>query len=134
MFKIKKKAQVPKPPVLYNIIEDYTEFDAPGNVTVCAMTLPEDEAAHAKVLSESYDVPIDTMTRLLREGGLYPYPQVGGIVTRGLFACRLDQNGAAPKQTWVLDLMQSAEAEQLARTLTLSLEEAEFRVFIRTLP
>ena len=40
MFKIKKKIDKPKPPALYNIIEDYSEFDAPGNVTVCAMTLP----------------------------------------------------------------------------------------------
>ena len=47
MYKIKKKAPTSKPPILYNIIEDYTEFDAPGDVTVCAMTQPEDEAAHA---------------------------------------------------------------------------------------
>jgi hypothetical protein len=134
MFKIKRKAQAPKPLILYNIIEDYTEFDAPGNVTVCAMTLPEDEAAHARILSESYDIPLDAMTRLLREGGLYWYPQIGGIVTRGLFACRLDPTGAAPKQTWTLDLMQSAEAEQLARVRTLAPEEAAFRVFMRTLP
>jgi hypothetical protein len=134
MFKIKKKASAAKPPALYNIIEDYTEFDAPGNVTVCAMTLPEDEAAHAKILSESYDIPLEVMTRLLREGGVYVYPEVGGIVTRGLFACRLDSSGAAPKQTWVLDLMQSAEAEQVARAQAIPLEEAAFRVFMRTLP
>ena len=42
MFKIKKKIEKPKPPILYNVIEDYSEFDAPGNVTACAMTLPED--------------------------------------------------------------------------------------------
>ena len=134
MYKIKKKAPTSKPPILYNIIEDYTEFDAPGDVTVCAMTQPEDEAAHAKILAESYDIPIDAMTRLLREGGLYTYPQVGGIVTRGLFACRIDPTGVAPKQTWVLDLMQSAEAEQLVRAQDLPLEEAAFRVFMRTLP
>ena len=134
MFKIKKKASPAKPPALYNVIEDYTEFDAPGNVTLCAMTLPEDEAAHAKILSESYDIPLEVMTRLLREGGVYAYPEVGGIVTRGLFACRLDSSGAAPKQTWVLDLMQSAEAEQLARAQAVPLEEAAFRVFMRTLP
>ena len=46
MFKIKKRAEKPKPTVLYNIIEDYSEFDAPGNVTACAMSLPEDLAAH----------------------------------------------------------------------------------------
>jgi hypothetical protein len=113
MFKIKKKIEKPKPPVLYNVIEDYSEFDAPGNVTACAMTLPEDLAAHAKILAESYDVPLDRMTQLLTEGGVYVYPQVGGLLTRGLFACRIDAGGAMPKQTWVLDLMQFAEAEQL---------------------
>jgi hypothetical protein len=134
MFKIKKKATTAKPPALYNIIEDYTEFDAPGNVTVCAMTLPEDEAAHAKVLSESYDIPLDAMTRLLHDGGIYRYPPAGGIVTRGLFACRVDSSGVAPKQTWTLDLTQSAEAEQLARGFGIPVEEAAFRVFMRTLP
>jgi hypothetical protein len=29
MFKIKKKVEKPKLPVLYNVIEDYSEFDAP---------------------------------------------------------------------------------------------------------
>ncbi|MBM4125615.1 MAG: hypothetical protein FJ246_11815, partial [Nitrospira sp.] len=78
MFKIKKKAVGPaKPPVLYNIVEDYTEFDAPGNVTVCAMTEPENLEAHARILSESYEVPLEAMTRLLREGGCYVYPQEG---------------------------------------------------------
>jgi len=28
MFKIKKKAEKPKRTVLYNVIEDYSEFDA----------------------------------------------------------------------------------------------------------
>jgi hypothetical protein len=134
MFKIKQKASVAKTPALYNIIEDYTEFDAPGNVTVCAMTLPEDEAAHAKILSESYEIPLEVMTRLLHEGGVYTYPAVSGIVTRGLFACRLDASGTVPKHTWVLDLMQSAEAEQLARAQRIQLEEAAFQVFMRTLP
>ena len=50
MFKIKKKVEKPKLPVLYNVIEDYSEFDAPGNVTACAMTLPEDLPGHAKIL------------------------------------------------------------------------------------
>ena len=49
MYKIKKKAEKPKSTILYNIIEDYSEFDAPGNVTACAMTLKEDLVAHAKV-------------------------------------------------------------------------------------
>lgn len=37
MFKIKKKVTAPKPPILYNVIEDHSEFDVPGNVTACAM-------------------------------------------------------------------------------------------------
>jgi len=134
MFKIKKKSEQPKPPVLYNIIEDYSEFDAPGNVTACATTLPEDLAAHAKVLSESYGIPLERMTQLLTEGGLYVYPQVGGLLTRGLFACRIDSTRTVAKQTWTLDLMQFAEAEQLARARGLALEEAAALVFHQTLP
>jgi len=134
MFKIKKRTDKPKPTVLYNIIEDYSEFDEPGNVTACAMTLPEDLAAHAKVLSESYDVPLDIMTRLLTEGGTYVYPQEGGILTRGLFACVLEGGDAIPKQTFVLDLVQFAEAEQTTRAQSVSLLEAARNVFYRTLP
>lgn len=132
MFKIKKKAE--KPTVLYNIVEDYSEFDAPGNVTLCAMTLAEDLRAHAKVLSESYDVPFDAMAKLLSEGGVYVYPQAGGLLTRGLFACVMDRSGASPKQTFVLDLMQFAEAEQVARGRALPLVDAAKEVFYRTLP
>jgi hypothetical protein len=134
MFKIKKKIDKPKPPVLYNIVEDYSEFDAPGNVTVCAMTEKEDLPGHAKILAESYDVPLEKMTQLLTDGGTYVYPQVGGVLTRGLFACRVDPAGSSPKQTFVLDLMQFAEAEQLARARAWSLEEAASEVFRRTLP
>ncbi|CAI4031819.1 hypothetical protein DNFV4_02239 [Nitrospira tepida] len=134
MFKIKKKAVQPKPPTLYNIIEDYTEFDAPGNVTICAMTEEEDLAAHAKVLAESYEVPLEEMTKVLREGGLYHYPQEGSLITKGLFVCRIDSEGAKPKQTWLLDLMQMCEAEQLARSAAIPLAEAAARVFYRTLP
>ncbi|HEU0069344.1 MAG TPA: hypothetical protein VFQ26_08820 [Nitrospiraceae bacterium] len=134
MYKIKKKAEKPKSTILYNIIEDYSEFDAPGNVTACAMTLQEDLAAHAKVLSESYEVPLDTMAKLLTEGGAYVYPQVGGILTRGLFACRIDPTGAVPKQTWTLDLMQFAEAEQLSQARGIPLDEVAAMVFHRTLP
>ena len=134
MFKIKKKVEKPKPVVLYNIVEDYSEFDAPGNVTVCAMTLAEDLPAHAKILSESYDVPLDQTTTLLVEGGIYIYPQTGGLLTRGLFACTVDRSGGGPKQTFVLDLMQFAEAEQLARSRGISLEEAAGQVFRQTLP
>jgi hypothetical protein len=134
MFKIKKRTDKPKTTVLYNIIEDYAEFDAPGNVTACAMTLPEDAAAHAKVLAESYDVPHETMTKLLTEGGTYVYPQERGILTRGLFACLLQTGDAVPKQTFVLDVMQFAEAEQTARARSMSLLEAARDVFYRTLP
>lgn len=134
MFKIKKKAVKSKPPILYNIVEDYSEFDAPGNVTVCAMTLQEDLPAHAKVLSESYEVPLETMMKLLAEGGVYVYPQIGGILTRGLFACRVDPTGEAPKQTWTLDLMQFAEAEQLAHARSIPLGEVAAMVLHRTLP
>lgn len=134
MFKIKKRVDKPKPAVLYNIIEDYSEFDAPGNVTVCAMTEKEDLAGHAKILSESYDVPLERMTALLTDGGVHVYPQVGGLVTRGLFACSVDATGRNPKQTFVLDLMQFAEAEQLVRARSLPLVEAAMEVFRRTLP
>lgn len=134
MYKIKKKAEKSKSTILYNIIEDYSEFDAPGNVTACAMTLKEDLVAHAKVLSESYEVPLDTMAKLLTEGGAYVYPQVGGILTRGLFACRIDPTGAVPKQTWTLDLMQFAEAEQLSQARGIPLDEVAAMVFHRTLP
>jgi hypothetical protein len=74
------------------------------------------------------------MTRLLREGGLYVYPQAGLLVTKGLFVCRLDPSGSVPKQTWLLDVVQYAEAEQLTRSYGLTLEEASARVFYRTLP
>ena len=134
MFKIKKKTEKPKPTVLYNVIEDYSEFDAPGNVTACAMTLTEDLPGHAKILSESYDVPLEIMTTLLKDGGVYVYPQVGGLLTRGLFACLVDQTGDSPKQTFILDLMQFAEAEQLVRARSISLAEAAMEVFRRTLP
>ena len=134
MFKINKKSAKLKPTILYNVIEDYSEFDAPGNVTACAMTHQEDLPAHAKVLSESYEVPLEKMTKLLTEGGVYVYPQVGGILTRGLFACRIDPTGAVPKQTWTLDFMQFAEAEQLSQARGIPLDEVAAMVFHRTLP
>ena len=134
MFKIKKKSEKPKPLILYNVIEDYTEFDEPGNVTVCAMTLTEDLAGHARVLSESYSVPLEQMTELLARGGLYIYPREAGLITKGLFACTVDPTGSKPKQTWVLDLLQYAEAEQVAKARGISLEEAVTWVFFKTLP
>ncbi|GKS58164.1 hypothetical protein YTPLAS18_16910 [Nitrospira sp.] len=134
MFKIKKKTPSAKLPVLYNIIEDYTEHDAPGNVTVCAMTQPEDAAGHAKVLAESYEVPLEEMTELLSHGGVYQYPQEGSLITRGLFVCRVDPDEQQPKHSWVLDLMQFSEAEQLARSQSIPLAEAAARVFYRSLP
>ena len=97
------------------------------------MTEPEDLAAHAQVLAESHDVPLEIMTNLLSDGGVYVYPQTGSLVTRGLFQCWMDPSGSRPKQTWVLDVMQHAEAEQLMRSYGLSLEEAAARVFTRTL-
>lgn len=83
MFKIKKKIEKPKPPILYNVIEDYSEFDAPGNVTVCAMTLPEDLAAHAKILAERYDVPLEQMLQLLTDGACTCIPKWGGCSRGG---------------------------------------------------
>lgn len=134
MFKIKRKAEKPKRAVLYNIVEDYSEFDAPGNVTVCAMTESEDLPTHAKILSESYDVPLETMTTLLTTGGTYVYPEIGGILTRGVFACRIDPAGQGPKQTWTLDLLQFAEAEHVVRSKSLPLVDAAWEVFQKTLP
>jgi len=134
MFKIKKKADKPKRLVLYNIVEDYSEFDAPGNVTVCAMTEPEDLPTHAKILSESYDVPLEEMTALLANGGTYVYPQIGGILARGLFACRIDRAGQGLKFTWTLDLMQFAEMEQMARSRSIPPVEAAWEVLRKTLP
>ncbi|WP_454062479.1 hypothetical protein [Candidatus Nitrospira salsa] len=135
MFKVKKRPlKKEKLPILYNILENYTDHDPPGNVMVCAMTESEDLLAHARVLSESYEVPLDTMTQLLTDGGLYEYPQAGALVTKGLFVCKVDAAGEDPKQTWVLDLEQYADAEQLRQSWGLSMEEAAARVFYRTLP
>ncbi len=135
MYKVKKRPmKKEKLPVLYNILENYTDHDPPGNVMVCAMTEAEDLSTHAKVLSESYDIPIETMTELLADGGLYHYPQTGTLVTKGLFMCKVDRSGQEPKQTWVLDLEQYADAEQLSRSWGLSMAEGAERVFYRSLP
>ena len=134
MFKIKKRPLKPaKEPQLYNVLENYTDFDPPGNVMVCAMAGEENIEHHAKVLGESYEIPVDEMHRLLTEGGLYTYPETGGVVTRGLFVCRIDPTGQEPKQTWVLDLEQTSQAEQLARFSDIPLPEAAARVFYRGL-
>ena len=134
MFKIKKRPLKPaKEPQLYNVLENYTDFDPPGNVMVCAMAGEENIEHHAKVLGESYEIPLDDMRRLLTEGGLYTYPEAGGVVTRGMFVCRIDPAGREPKQTWVLDLEQTAQAEQLARFSDIPLAEAVERVFYRGL-
>ncbi|HBR51250.1 MAG TPA: hypothetical protein DEA71_14340 [Nitrospira sp.] len=134
MFKIKRKVEKPKRTVLYNIVEDYSEFDAPGNVTVCAMTEQEDLPIHAKILSESYDVPLETMIMLLTTGGTYVYPDIGGILTRGLFACRIDPTREGIKYTWTLDVVQFAEAEYMVRSRALSLVEAAWEVLGKALP
>ena len=132
MFKIKKRPLKPaKEPQLYNVLENYTDFDPPGNVMVCAMAGEENIEHHAKVLGESYEIPHEDMLRLLTDGGLYSYPEAGGVVTRGMFVCRIDPTG--PKQTWVLDLEQTAQAEQLARFSSIPLTEAVERVFYRGL-
>lgn len=134
MFKIKKRPLKPaKEPQLYNVLENYTDFDPPGNVMVCAMAGEENIEHHAKVLGESYEIPYDDVRRLLTEGGLYAYPETGGVVTRGMFVCRIGPTGQEPKQTWVLDLEQTAQAEQLARFSDISLAEAVERVFYRGL-
>ena len=54
-------------------------------------------------------------------------------MTRGLFVCRIDPTGQEPKQTWVLDLEQTSQAEQLARFSDIPLPEASARVFYRGL-
>ena len=134
MHKIKKRAPAAvKRPALYNVIEDYSEFDPPGNVWVCATTEAEDIAVHARILSESYAVPLEEMQTILSAGGVYVYPQEGLLVTRGAVACRLDRTGMSPKLTWGLDVEQYAEAEQLRHAYGLTLEEAAWRVFQRTL-
>ena len=134
MHKIKKRAPpAAKSPALYNIIEDYSESDPPGNVWVCAMTEAEDLDAHARVLGESHAIPQEDMRRLLTHGGVCTHPQTGMLVTRGAFACRLDPAGAGPKLTWGLDVEQYAEAEQLRRAYGLTLEDAAWRVFHRTM-
>ncbi|MBM4120962.1 MAG: hypothetical protein ACKOBZ_01240 [Nitrospira sp.] len=135
MYKIRKKASgAAKPPALYNIIEDFSEFDPPGNVWVCAMTGPENVETHANVLAESYAMPVEIMRRLLDEGGVHVYPQDGLLVTRGAWVCRLGKVGETPKMTWALDVEQYAQAEQLRLAYGLLLDEAAWRVFERTLP
>lgn len=135
MFKLKKRpVKKDKPPVLYNILENYTDHDPPGNVMVCAMTDREDLSRHAQVLSESYGIPLETMELLLAEGGLYAFPQEGMLVTRGAFICRIDPEGHEPKQTWLLDLEQYAAAERMRMSYGLTLEVAAERIFYRGLP
>ena len=135
MFKIKKRPLKPEKELeLYNILENYTDFDPPGNVMVCAMTCEEDIGHHAKILGESYDIPVEALHSLLATGGLYAYPQSGGLVTRGLFVCTVDPSGDVPTQTWVLDLEQTAAAEQLARFSAIPLIDAAKQVFYRGLP
>jgi len=134
MHKIKRRAPASaKPPALYNIVEDYSEFDPPGNVWVCAMTEAENVDAHAQILAESCALPAEEMRRLLLRGGIYVYPHEGLLVTRGALAFRLDHAGKMPKLTWVLDVEQYAEAEQLRRAYGFPLDDAAWRVFQRTL-
>ncbi len=135
MFKIKKQPLKPThQPALYNVLENYTDCDPPGNVMVCAMAGAEQLERHADILGKSYGIPVDVMHRLLHEGGLYAWPETAGVVTRGLFVCKVDPTGEAPKHTWVLDVEQTAHAEQLARSAAIPLDEAAARVFYRGLP
>ena len=135
MYKVKKRpVKKEKPPVLYNILENYTDHDPPGNVMVCAMTGEENLLMHAQVLSESYDIPLEKVEQLLTEGGVYLYPEEGMLVTKGAFVCRVDPTGKEPHQTWVMDVEQYAAAERLRQGYGLTLEEAMARVFYRGLP
>lgn len=61
-------------------------------------------------------------------------PHIGGVLTRGLFACRIDSGEQGPKQTWTLDVVQFAEAEQVTRSRAMSLVEAAWEVFWKALP
>ena len=135
MYKLKKRPlKQEKPPSLYNILENYTDHDPPGNVMVCATTEPENLSIHAKVLSESYDIPLEAMAQLLEKGGVYTYPQTGLLVTRGVFVCKIDQTGHDPKHTWVLDVEQYAEAEHVRTSRGVTMPRAAEQVFYRGLP
>ncbi len=135
MYKVKKRpVKKEKPPVLYNILENYTDHDPPGNVMVCGMTGEENLPMHTQILSETYDIPSETVEQLLTDGGVYLYPQEGALVTKGAFVCRVDPTGKEPKQTWVMDVEQYAAAERLRQGYGLTLEEAMERVFYRGLP
>jgi len=135
MYKVKKRpVKKENPPVLYNILENYTDHDPPGNVMVCAMTGEENLLMHTQVLSESYDIPLEKVEQLLSQGGVYLYPEEGMLVTKGAFVCRVDPTGKEPHQTWVMNVEQYAAAERLRQGYGLTLEEAMARVFYRGLP
>ena len=135
MFKMKKRpVKKEKPPVLYNILENYTDHDPPGNVMVCAMTGTDNLEMRTKVLSESYGIPQETLERLLSEGGVYLYPQDGLLVTKGAFVSKIDSTGNEPPQTWIMDVEQYAAAERLRKSYGVTLEEGMERVFYRGLP
>ncbi len=135
MYKVKKRpVKKEKPPVLYNILENYTDHDPPGNVMVCAMTGDDSLAMRPKVLSESYGIPQETIEQLLAGGGVYLYPQEGLLVTKGAFVSKVDSSGKEPTQTWIMDVEQYAAAERLHQSYGLTLEEAMERVFYRGLP
>jgi len=135
MYKVKKRPmKKEKAPILYNILENYTDHDPPGNVMVCAMAGADNLAMRIQVLSESYNIPQETVARLLAEGGVYLYPQEGLLVTKGAFVSRVDSTGKEPTQTWVMDVEQYAAAERLRQGYGLTLEEAMERVFYRGLP
>ena len=134
MFKLKKRPlKTSKPRELYNILENYTDYDPPGNVMVCAMAGPENLDHHASVLAESYDIPVEEMRTLLQKGGIYSYPKTGGIVTKGFFVCKVDADKQQPKHTWIMDVEQCAQAEKLVNSRGIPLAEAAEEVFYRGL-
>ena len=134
MFKIKKEDRGRSRRFWANVIEDYSEFDAPGNVTACAMTLPENIPAHAKILSESYDVPLDQMTQLLSEGGVYVYPQVGACSRAGSLPAVSIQRVPRRSRPGCWISCSSEKAEQWARARASHWPDAAGEIFYRTLP
>ena len=59
-----------------------------------------------KFLVKAMRFRFEDVQRLLTEGGIYSNPQTAGVVTRGVFVCKVDPMGHEPKQTWTLDLEQ----------------------------
>lgn len=133
MFKIKKKIEKPKPPVLYNVIEDYSEFDAPGNVTVCAMTLRKIRR-HMPRFCPKLRCAAGQDGEAARRRRRLCLPAGGRLAHSG--PLRLPRGSLRRRTQTDLDLGSDAiaEAEQWARARTCPLLEAAAEVFHRTLP